>query len=190
MAAQPAEAPTAGSSQAPPAPVDADYLIGPGDTLQVFVWQNPDLSISNLQVRPDGKISTPLVEDMVANGKSASQLARDIEKALAVYIRSPAVNVIVTNALSVGSQVKVVGQAVTPKALPFKSGMTVMDVVIEVGGLGQFAAGNRAKIVRQEANGKTREIKVRLFDLLEKGDMRQNIKMQPGDVLIIPETRF
>lgn len=166
-----------------------DYIIGPGDSLDVFVWRNQELS-TRVPVRPDGRISTPLVEDMVAVGKTPTQLARDIERVLGEYIRTPTVNIIVTQAASANSQVRVVGQAVTPRALPYRDGLTVMDVVIAVGGLSEYAAGNRAKIVRAGANGKPQEIKVRLRDLLEKGDLRQNPVMQPGDVLVIPESRF
>ena len=166
-----------------------DYVIGPGDSLQIFVWRNEELS-ATVPVRPDGKISTPLVEDMIAVGKTPSQLARDIESVLGEYIRSPKVNVIVATALSATSQVRVVGQAVNPRALPYREGLTVLDVVIDVGGLNEFAAGNRAKIVRKTADGRQQDIKVRLEDLLQDGDMSQNLAVQPGDVLIIPESRF
>ncbi|MEP7311048.1 MAG: XrtA/PEP-CTERM system exopolysaccharide export protein [Pseudomonadota bacterium] len=169
--------------------VGPEYVIGPGDTLDVFVWRNADLT-KQVPVRPDGKISTPLVEDMVAVGKTPTQLARDVEKVLAEFIRSPKVNIIVANAVSANSQVRVVGLATTPRALPYREGLTVMDVVITVGGLSEFAAGNRAKIVRAVPGDKPKELRVRLKDLLEKGDMRQNIVMQPGDVLVIPESRF
>jgi polysaccharide biosynthesis/export protein len=172
----------------PAAGVTKDYVIGPGDSLQVFVWRNTELS-TTVPVRPDGKISTPLVEDMVAVGKSPSQLARDIEKVLAEYIRSPQVNVIVTNPVSAFSQVRVLGQVRTPQAVPYREGMTVLDAVLAVGGLGDFAAGNRGKIVRMEA-GKQREIKVRIADLVNKGDMRHNVPLKPGDVLVVPESRF
>jgi polysaccharide biosynthesis/export protein len=171
-----------------PAPVSADYLIGPGDTLEVFVWRNPDLTVT-VPVRPDGKISTPLVEDMVAVGKTPSGLARDVEKALAVYVKSPQVNVIVTVPASAFSQVKVIGQVVHPQALPFRSGMTVLDAVLAVGGLSQFAAGNRAHLVRT-VNGKSQELKIKLEALVNNGDMTQNLALQPGDVLVVPETRF
>ena len=171
-----------------PASVSADYLIGPGDTLEVFVWRNPDLTVT-VPVRPDGKISTPLVEDMVAVGKTPTILARDIEKALAVYVKSPQVNVIVTVPASAFSQVKVIGQVVHPQALPFRSGMTVLDAVLAVGGLSQFAAGNRAHLVRS-VNGKSQELKVKLEALVNNGDMTQNLTLQPGDVLVVPETRF
>jgi polysaccharide export outer membrane protein len=170
------------------APVSADYLIGPGDTLQVFVWRNPDLTIT-VPVRPDGKISTPLVEDMVAVGKTPTRLARDIEQALAVYVKSPEVNVIVTVPASVFSQIKVIGQVLHPQALPYRDGMTVLDAVLAVGGLGQFAAGNRAHIVRSD-NGKPQDIKVKLDALVNNGDMKQNVLLRPGDVLVVPETHF
>jgi polysaccharide export outer membrane protein len=168
--------------------VSADYLIGPGDSLQVFVWRNPDLTVT-VPVRPDGKISTPLVEDMVAVGKTPSNLARDIEKALSVYVKSPQVNVIVTIPASVYSQVKVIGQVLKPQALPYREGMTVLDAVLAVGGLGQFAAGNRAHLVRV-VNGKSQEIKIKLESLVNSGDMTQNLLLKPGDVLVVPETRF
>ena len=171
-----------------PAPVSPDYRIGPGDTLKVSVFQNDELT-ATLPVRPDGKISTPLVEDMVAVGKTPSQLARDIEKSLAVYIKSPKVSVVVTIALSVYSQVKVIGQVKTPQSLPYRDGMTVLDAVLAVGGLSQFAAGNRARLVRTE-NGKQTEIKIKLDSLLNDGDMKQNLPLKPSDVLVVPETRF
>jgi len=182
--------PAAGADAPPPAPaaVSADYLIGPGDSLHVFVFQNEELSVT-VPVRPDGKISTPLVEDMVAVGKTPSQLARDIEKSLAEYVKSPKVNVVVLGALSIFSQVKVIGQVKTPQALPFRDGMRVLDAILAVGGLGQFAAGNRAHLVRTE-NGKETEIKVKLDALVNGGDMKQNLPLRPGDVLVVPESRF
>jgi polysaccharide export outer membrane protein len=170
------------------ATVSPDYLIGPGDSVQVFVWRNPDLTVT-VPVRPDGKISTPLVENMVAVGKTPSQLARDIESALSTYVKSPEVNVIVTVPASVFSQVKIIGQVLHPQALPYREGMTVLDAVLAVGGLGQFAAGNRAHLVRT-VNGKSEEIKIRLEGLVNDGDMKQNLRLQPGDVLVVPETRF
>jgi polysaccharide export outer membrane protein len=170
------------------ATVSPDYLIGPGDTLHVFVFQNEELSVT-VPVRPDGKISTPLVEDMVAVGKTPSQLARDIEKSLTEYVKSPKVNIVVTIALSVYSQVRVIGQVKTPQSLPFRDGMSVLDAVLAVGGLGQFAAGNRAHLVRTE-NGKQVEIKVKLDALVNNGDMKQNLPLRPGDVLVVPESRF
>jgi polysaccharide export outer membrane protein len=173
----------------PSAAATANYIIGPGDQLQIFVWRNEELS-TTVPVRPDGKISTPLVEDMIAVGKTPAELSRDIEAVLSKFVRTPQVNVIVTTAASVSSQVRVVGQAVSPRAVPFREGLTVMDVVIEVGGLSEFAAGNRAKIVRKKPDGKTEEIKLNLNKLLEKGELKYNIPVQPGDVLVIPESRF
>jgi polysaccharide export outer membrane protein len=168
--------------------VAPDYVVGPGDVIQVFVWRNPELTVT-VPVRPDGKISTPLVEDMVAVGKNPSALARDIEKVLGEYVKSPQVNVIVTQPVSVFSQVKVIGQVARPGAVPFRQGMSVLDAVLAAGGLGQYAAGNRARIVRQE-NGKQTEIKLRLGALLNGGDMKQNVLLKPGDVLLVPESRF
>ena len=176
-------------AQSAAADPQTEYRIGPGDQLNVFVFNQPDLSMA-VPVRPDGLISTPLIEDMPAAGKTPSQLARDMEKRLAEYIRSPSVNVIVTGFVGTYSdQVRVVGQAAHPQALPYRSGMTVLDVMIAVGGLGEFAAGNRARLIRR-ADGKTTETRVRLDDLLNDGDISANLQVQPGDVLIIPETRF
>jgi polysaccharide export outer membrane protein len=156
---------------APTGPVvdRTDYVLGPGDQIQVFVWRNPDLS-ATVPIRPDGRISTPLVEDMVAVGKTPSQLARDVEKVLAEYVRTPQVNV-----------------SVTQPASTFR--LTVLDAILASGGLGQFAAGNRAKLVRT-VDGKQTEIKLKISNLLNDGDMKQNVPLQPGDVLIIPESRF
>jgi len=179
----------AAEQDSPAAKTSDEYVIGPGDSLDIFVWRNQELS-ARIPVRPDGRISTPLVEDMVAIGKTPTQLARDIEGVLNQYVRTPKVNVIVTSAASANSQVRVIGQAVTPRALPYRDGLTVMDVVIAVGGLSEYAAGNRAKIVRENPGKKPTEIKVRLRDLLDKGDLRQNVSMRPGDVLVIPESRF
>jgi len=182
-----AESPPSNPVQ-PSQAVSADYLIGPGDSLQVFVWRNPDLTVT-VPVRPDGKISTPLVEDMVAVGKTPTKLARDIEKALSVYVKSPQVNVIVTVPASVFSQVKVIGQVLHPQALPYREGMRVLDAVLAVGGLGQFAAGNRARLVRV-VNGKSQELHIKLESLVNSGDLTQNVLLKPGDVLVVPETRF
>jgi polysaccharide biosynthesis/export protein len=167
---------------------NSDYIIGPGDTLQVFVWRNPELSVT-VPVKPDGKISTPLVEDMVAVGKSSPQLARDMEAVLSEYVRSPKVNIIVTTAASAFSLVKVVGQVAHPQALPYREGMTVLDAVLEVGGLGQFASGNRSRIVRM-VNGKETVIHVKLADLVNSGDVHENIPLKPGDVLVVPQSLF
>jgi polysaccharide export outer membrane protein len=171
-----------------PSAVTPDYRIGPGDTLKVSVFQNEDLT-TTLPVRPDGKISTPLVEDMVAVGKTPSQLARDMEVALSQYIKAPKVSVVVTVALSVYSQVKVIGQVKTPQSLPYHDGMTVLDAVLAAGGLTQFAAGNRARLVRKD-NGSQTEIGIKLDNLLNKGDTKQDLPLKPGDILVVPETRF
>ena len=179
--AAPAKAPAAGS-------VSNDYIIGPGDTLQVFVWRNPELSVS-VPVRPDGKISTPLVENMVAVGKTSPQLARDMEAVLSEYVRSPKVNIIVTTAASAFSLVKVVGQVAHPEALAYREGMTVLDAVLAVGGLTQFASGNRSRIVRME-NGKETVIHVKIADLVNSGDVSQNLPLKPGDVLVVPQSMF
>lgn len=176
---------------APPAeaPVQTEYRIGPGDNLQVFVWNHPELTVT-VPVRPDGLISTPLVENLQAGGKTPSQLSRDLEKALSEYVRSPTVNVIVTSFVgALADQVRVVGQAQRPQALAYRANMTLLDVMIAVGGLSEFAAGNRAVIVRQEGD-KNLRIPVRLSDLLNDGDIGANLTMRPGDVLIIPESRF
>jgi polysaccharide export outer membrane protein len=178
--------------QQAPAPMDtveADYRIGPGDNLQIFVWNHPELSVT-VPVRPDGKISTPLIENMAAAGKTPSELSRDMETGLAEYVRSPTVNVIVTSFVGTYSeQIRVVGQAQQPQALSYRANMTVLDVMIAVGGLAPFASGNRAVILRREGDQQLR-IPVRLSDLLNSGDISANLAVRPGDVLIIPESRF
>jgi polysaccharide export outer membrane protein len=175
-------------SQATAKAVGNDYIIGPGDVLEVFVWRNPELSVT-VPVRPDGKISTPLVENMVAIGKTPQQLARDMEVVIAEYVRSPKVNIIVTTAASAFSLVKVVGQVAHPQALPYREGMTVLDAILAVGGLGQFASGNRARIVRVE-HGQQTTIHVKLADLVNSGDVRENMPLKPGDVLVVPQSIF
>lgn len=184
----PTPAPQAPAAQAAQAAQSPDYIIGPGDEIEVFVWQNPDLSV-NVPVRPDGKVSTPLNEDMVAVGKTPSQLAHDIEMKLSEYVRSPHVNVIVVRPDSVFSQVKVIGQVVRPQAIAYRQGMTVLDAVLAVGGLSEYAAGNRARIVRM-VDGKETDIPLRLNALVNGGDMTQNLPLKPGDVLVVPESRF
>jgi polysaccharide biosynthesis/export protein len=183
-----ADATPATAPAATPAAVAPDYRIGTGDSLHVFVFENEQLSVT-VPVRPDGKISTPLVEDMVAVGKTPSQLARDIETSLSKYVKSPKVNVVVLVALSVYSQVSVIGQVKEPQALPYHEGMKVLDALLSVRGLSQFAAGNRARIERT-VNGKKQEIKIKLDSLVNKGDLTQNIALVPGDVLVVPESRF
>lgn len=166
-----------------------DYLIAPGDNINIFVWRQPELS-TTVPVRPDGRISTPLVEDVVASGKTPTGLARDMEEVLSTYIVDPVVTVTVTQfAGAYNQQVRVVGQALNPQAIAYREGMTALDVIIAVGGLAEFAAGNRATIVR-EVGGERRSYGVRLNDLVQRGDIEANVRMLPGDILIIPETRF
>jgi polysaccharide export outer membrane protein len=166
-----------------------DYVIGPGDELEIFVWRNPDLT-RTVTVRPDGKISVPLVEDMAAADKSATQLAREIETALSKYVRDPLVTVIVRGFEGVyQNQVRVVGQATEPRALPYRDNMTLLDVMIAVGGLTEFADGNRSKLVRT-VDGETMQATVRLEDLIRNGDISANAPVAPGDVIIIPEAWF
>lgn len=168
---------------------DYNYIIGPGDNLNVFVWRNPELSTS-VAVRPDGKFTTPLVEDLQASGKTPSALAREIEKKLGEYIRDPLVTVTVGGFVGeYKEQVRVVGEAAKPAAIPYRKDMTVLDVMIDVGGLTEFAAGNRASIVRVAGDGHE-QYRVRLEDLIKDGDIDANVAMQPGDILIIPEAWF
>jgi len=166
-----------------------EYLIGPGDTLQVFVWGQPELSVT-VPVRPDGRVSTPLVEDLEAVGKTPTQLAREVEKVLSEYVRSPEVNVIVQKFVGTfNNQIRVLGQAVKPGAVPFRERMTLLDVILEVGGLTKFAAGNRSHVVRN-VDGRSVEMRVRLDNLLNRGRIEENIPMKPGDIVIIPEAAF
>ncbi len=165
------------------------YLIGPGDQLSVFVWGDQELS-TQVVVRPDGLISTPLVEDMQASGKTPTELARSLEKELSTFIKNPKVTVSISHFVGqYTEQVRVVGQAAQPQAIPFREGMTLLDVIIAVGGLTEFAAGNKASIVRN-VDGKTEQFRVMLDDLIRDGDISANAQMLPGDVLIIPETWF
>ncbi|MCM8922282.1 MAG: polysaccharide export protein [Candidatus Thiodiazotropha sp.] len=165
------------------------YVIGPGDTLNVFVWGDSELS-TEVVVRPDGLITTPLVEDMPASGKTPTDLARALEGRLSKFVKSPKVTVSVTNFVGrYTEQVRVVGQASQPQSINYREGMTLLDAIIAVGGLTEFAAGNKATIVRK-VNGKTTQYRVRLDDLIREGDISANVKMLPGDVLIIPETWF
>jgi polysaccharide export outer membrane protein len=189
----------AGTAKPPPAPVSADsadynYIIGPGDSLNIIVWRNPELSMS-VPVRPDGKFSTPLIDELVGQGKTSVQVAREVEKKLEKYVRDPVVTVIVT--VFVGpydQQVRVVGEAAKPQALPFKQNMTLLDVMIAVGGLTDFADGNEATILRTSDGGKDglggKQFSVRLRDLIRRGDISANVEMRPGDILIIPQGWF
>ena len=178
----------------PPAPertgqYDWNYLIGPGDSVQVFVWRNPEVS-GTFPVRPDGKMTMNLVEDIQASGKTPTQLARDIEKALAKYIQEPIATVIVAGGIGpFDQQLRVVGEATKPQALNYREKMSLIDLMIEVGGLTDFAAGNKAYILRTEG-GKQERLGVRLEDLLRGGDISANADMRPGDVLVIPESLF
>lgn len=166
-----------------------DYLIGPGDSVNILVWRNPEVSLT-VAVRPDGKITTPLVEDLMASGKTSTQLARDIEQALGKFIQQPVVTVIVTNfAGPYAEQIRVIGAAAKPQALPYRQGMSLMDVLITVGGITDFAAGNKASVIRVR-EGAQQQLRVRLDDLLRDGDISANIMMRPGDVLLIPESFF
>lgn len=182
-----------GCSSHPPAPAvaasaDYKYVIGPGDTVNIIVWRNPEISMA-VPVRPDGRISAPLVEDLLAMGKDPTTLARDIEQELSKYIRDPVVTVIVTGFTGPYSeQIRVVGEAAKPQILAYKQKMTLLDVMIAVGGITDFADGNGATILRTaEAN---KQYRVRLKDLIKRGDVSANVEMMPGDVLIIPQSWF
>ncbi len=182
-----------GPSAYPPAPVQAaagdySYVIGAGDNLNIIVWRNPELSMS-VPVRPDGKISAPLVDEMLVHGKTSVQVAREVEATLAKFVRDPVVTVVVTNFVGPYSeQIRVVGEAARPQFLPFKQKMTLLDVMIAVGGLTDFADGNSASILRTSDGGK--QYSVRLKDLIKRGDVSANVEMQPGDILIIPQSFF
>jgi polysaccharide biosynthesis/export protein len=181
----------AGCSSLPPVPKtaaqdDYQYKLGPGDTLSITVWRNPELSTA-VAVRPDGKISSPLIEDLEAIGKNPSQLAREIEVKLGEFVRNPAVSVMVTTFVgNTREQVRVVGQATKPMGLPYKQSMTLLDVMIEVGGITEYAAGNRAVLIRGQENN--RQYALRLKDLLQGGDVTANAEVLPGDVIMIPES--
>lgn len=177
----------------PPAPKNAitndyNYIIGPGDSLNIIVWRNPELSMS-VPVRPDGKLTTPLVDELVVQGKTSIQVAREIEEVLAKFVRDPVVTVIVTGFVGPYSeQIRVVGEAAKPQTLPYKSKMTVLDVMISVGGLTDFADGNSAVILRTSEGDK--KYSVKLKDLIKRGDFSGNVEMKPGDILIIPQGWF
>ncbi len=181
------------SQNFPPAPAKADvndynYVIGAGDSVSINVWRNPELSMA-VPVRPDGKIAAPLIDEIVAQGKTPVQLARDVEKTLSKYVRDPIVTVIVTGFTGPYSeQIRVVGEAAKPQVLAFKQNMTVLDVMIAVGGLTDFANGNGATIVRASEGNK--QYSIRLRDLLKRGDVSANVEMKPGDILIIPQSLF
>jgi polysaccharide export outer membrane protein len=187
-----------GGSELPPASFVAlqegpseEYVIGPLDELTIHVWRNPELG-AKVQVRPDGRITTPLVTDMPAVGKTPAMLAEDIRLQLSQYINDPLVSVILNQfAGTFSQQVRIVGATEKPASLPFRANMTILDAMIAVGGLSEFAAGNRAKLVRfDKTSGKQQEYALRLGDLLKDGDTKANVLLQPGDVIIIPESMF
>jgi polysaccharide export outer membrane protein len=170
-------------------PTEYTYIIGPGDSIEMFVWGNPEVT-RTVPVRPDGKISAPLVEELQASGKTPFQLARDIERELGKFIRNPLVSVIVSNFIGPYSeQVRVVGQATKAQAVPYKENMSLLDLMILVGGVTDYAAANRATIVRT-VNGVQQQFRVRIDDLLDDGDITANVNVLPGDILIIPEAYF
>ncbi len=181
------------TTQLPPAPAQAasadyNYVIGAGDSVNIVVWRNPELS-GTYPVRPDGKLAAPLVDELVAQGKTPTELARDIEKKLSTYVRDPVVTVIVTGFIGPYSeQIRVVGDAARPLFLPYKQKMTLLDVMIAVGGLTDFADGNRA-IIQRTSDGNKQYV-VRLKDLIKRGDLSANVEMRPGDILIIPQGLF
>lgn len=183
-----------GTPTYPPAPertgqFDWNYLVGPGDSISVFVWRNPEVS-GSFPVRPDGKMTMNLIEDLQASGKTPTQLARDIEKALAKYIQEPIVTVIVGGGVGpFDQQIRVVGEAAKPQALNYREKMSLIDLMIAVGGVTDFAAGNKAYLLRTE-NGKQERLGVRLDDLLKGGDVSANVDVRPGDVLVVPESLF
>jgi polysaccharide export outer membrane protein len=179
----------------PPAPgrvaePDWNYLLGPGDSVSVFVWRNPEVS-GSFPIRPDGKMTMNLIEDLPASGKTPTQLARDIEKALSKYIQEPIATVIVSGGIGpYNQQIRVLGEATQPKALGYREGMSLVDVMIDVGGLTDFADGNKAYISRIMEDGKRTQLGVRLEDLIRDGDSTANAEIRPGDVLVIPESLF
>lgn len=173
----------------PPALVSPNYIIGAGDNVDIFVWRNDELSAS-VTVRPDGKITTPLIEDVTASGKTPTQLARDMERELEVYVKNPVVTVMVNGFVGPYSeQIRVVGQATNPQALPYRDQMSLLDLMIAVGGMTDFADGNRSKVVRV-VDGNWQEFSVRIDDLINGADINANVYMLPGDILIIPESWF
>jgi polysaccharide biosynthesis/export protein len=187
----------AGCHGAPPLPSappasslpSSEYIIGPGDRLNIFVWRNPELSIA-VPVRPDGRLSIPLVEDVVAIGKTPTQLSRELEQRLSKYIKEPVVTVIAEGFIGpFNEQVRVIGEAAQPRAIAYRTDMTVLDAMIEVGGLTRYAAGNDSVIVRT-TGGKQNTYSVHLDDLIRGGDVASNVALQPGDILIIPQRLF
>ncbi len=183
----------AGMGSYPPAPAKAEtadtlYKVGPLDTLNIVVWRNPDLS-GTITVRPDGRMSTPLVPDLMAAGRTPPEIAHDIEGVLAKYVRDPSVTVLVTSFQgTLNQQIRIVGEATKPQAIPYRQNMTLLDVMIQAGGLTDFADGNAAVLVRGSEGGK--QYSVHLKDLLKRGDISANVDMKPGDVIIVPQSWF
>ncbi len=187
-----------GGTQLPSAPTVSaqegpgeDYMIGPLDQLTIFVWRNPELG-AKVQVRPDGRITTPLITDMPAAGKTPTMLQQDIKLQLSQYINDPIVSVIVNEfAGTTSQQVRIVGATEKPASIPYRANMTLLDAMIAVGGLSEYAAGNKARLIRHnKGNGSQQEYALRLGDLLKRGDSAANVSLQPGDVIIIPESMF
>jgi len=168
-----------------------EYVIGPLDELTIFVWRNPELG-AKVQVRPDGRITTPLISDMPAVGKTPRMLADDIKLALSQYVQNPLVSVIVDKFSGTFSQqIRVVGATEKPASIPYRANMTLLDAMIAVGGLSEYAAGNKARLVRfDKATGKQKEFALRINDLVKRGDTKANVLLAPGDVIIIPESMF
>ena len=185
------ELPPAVVSAEPAAPKE-NYLIGPADTITIHVWRNPELSAEDIQVRPDGRITIPLVRDMVVVGKTPTQLEADVAEVLSEYIEQPLVSVLVNESIGdLSQQIRITGAGAQPAALPYRSGMTILDAMIAVGGLGEFAAGNAATLSRFDPEaGKSVLYRLRLKDLLNKGDASANVALKPGDTISIPESRF
>lgn len=166
------------------------YVIGAGDNLGISVYRSPELSVPGIPVRPDGRISMPLIPDIIAAGKTPTQLGKELEERLKEFVQDPIVTVMVTGFIGpFDRQVKVIGEATEPAAIPYRDGMTVLDVMIATKGLTKYASGNSAVIVRRVGNGQ-QTIKLRLSDLLKNGDICQNVEMRPGDTLIIPQSWF
>lgn len=178
-------------NEAPPASASSsNYVIGPGDELQVYVWRNPELS-TTVPVRPDGKISTPLAQDIQAQGKTPTELAANLRVVLSQFVNEPIVTVVVSKFAAPNNMavIRVIGAAATPKTVPYRKGITALDVLVDVGGLTPYAAGNRAQIIRT-INGKSTTIPVRLSDLLKSGKMKANVELMPGDIIRIPQRAF
>jgi polysaccharide biosynthesis/export protein len=188
-----------GGSDLPPAPsipyqqqASEEYVIGPLDKITIFVWRNQELG-GTVQVRPDGRITTPLITDMPAAGKTATMLQQDIKLQLSQYINDPIVSVIVNEfAATNNQQVRIAGAGVEkPASVPYRANMTLLDAITAVGGISEYAAGNKARLQRVDRNtGKMQEYSLRIGDLLRRGDTKANVMLQPGDIIIIPESMF